>query len=176
MTLAIPRLRVGDSAAWTVSVPAQAGKTLRYTLAGPSSLVIGLVEGSSGEFLAAVTSTTSSAFVAGSYFWALEAIDGNDRTTLATGTVEILPDTGTVPTPFDTRTHAQRMLDAIEATLEGRITADVQVLSIRGRSVTKIPAAELLVMRDKYRAEVQRERVASGLAPARNKVFVRFAR
>lgn len=175
MTLAIPRLRVGDSAAWSFSLPARSGAQLRYRLAGPAALTIPLNE-SGGEFTAAVTSATSATFAAGAYFWTLEAVVDNERETLATGTVEILPDVGSVTTPFDSRTHAQRMLDAIEASLEGRITADVQVLSIRGRSITKIPAAELLTFRDKYKEEVKRERVAAGLEQPRNKIFVRFAR
>lgn len=60
-------------------------------------------------------------------------------------------------------THAQRMLDAIEAALEGRVTADVQSYQISGRSITKIPIAELMTLRKQYMVEVANERVATEL-------------
>jgi hypothetical protein len=60
-------------------------------------------------------------------------------------------------------THASRMLTAIEAALEGRITSDMEQYSIAGRQITKIPVNELLVLRDKYKAEVQAEEDAENL-------------
>jgi len=73
--------------------------------------------------------------------------------------------------------HARNMLNAIEAVLEGRITADVESYSIAGRSITKIPVSELLVLRSKYKAEVQSqeaaENVSLGLGSGR-KIKTRF--
>lgn len=59
--------------------------------------------------------------------------------------------------------HATTMLAAIEAVLEGRITSDIEQYSIAGRQITKIPITELLVLRDRYKAEVAREEAAASL-------------
>lgn len=61
-------------------------------------------------------------------------------------------------TPLDT--HAYRMVTAIEAVLEGKVTADVASYSIAGRSITKIPIVELIELREKYRKEFENEVLA----------------
>ena len=62
------------------------------------------------------------------------------------------------------QTHAEIMLAKIEAVLEGRITADIENYQIAGRQITKIPIAELLVLRDRYRVEVKNQKAADDLA------------
>lgn len=74
-------------------------------------------------------------------------------------------------------THAETMLAKIEAVLEGRIDSDVESYSIAGRQITKIPVNELLVLRDKYRAERNNELAAESIAEGTgnpNKIKVRF--
>lgn len=74
-------------------------------------------------------------------------------------------------------THAETMLQAIEAVLEGRITADIEQYSIAGRQITKIPVEELIKLRQYYRLEVikehQAEQLTSGELPNKN-IRVRF--
>ena len=62
------------------------------------------------------------------------------------------------PSPIDS--HASRMLAAIESVLEGKVTSDVASYSIAGRSITKIPIAELIELREKYRKEYENEVLA----------------
>lgn len=64
-----------------------------------------------------------------------------------------------------TKTHAEKMLEAIEAALEGRITDDYKTLKINNREITKHSFDELLRLRDYYRAEVAR------IKARRNKTF-----
>lgn len=74
-------------------------------------------------------------------------------------------------------THAETMLAAIESVLEGRITADVEAYTIAGRQITKIPIADLLVLRDRYQAEVNSEAAAAAIAEGTGnprKIKVRF--
>lgn len=52
----------------------------------------------------------------------------------------------------------EQTLNAIEATLQGRITSDIEQYSIAGRSITKIPIRELLQLRGQYRALVWKQR------------------
>jgi len=60
-------------------------------------------------------------------------------------------------------THAETMLKAIEAVLEGRVTADIEQYSIAGRQITKIPIEELIKLRQYYKLEVIREQQAEQL-------------
>lgn len=66
------------------------------------------------------------------------------------------------------KTHAATMLAAIEAVLEGRVTADVETYQISTggitRQITKIPIPELKQLRDDYRAEVRAETAADNMA------------
>jgi hypothetical protein len=52
----------------------------------------------------------------------------------------------------------EKTLAVLEAVVQGRITADVENYSIAGRSVSKIPAKELLQLRGQFRAIVWRQR------------------
>ncbi len=47
-------------------------------------------------------------------------------------------------------THEEQTLIVIEAALQGRITSDIEHYSIAGRSVSKIPIAELIKLRGIY--------------------------
>lgn len=76
--------------------------------------------------------------------------------TVATGTIQVNPD----PARHDVRSHAERVLEAIEALIEGRATTDVQSYSIAGRSLTRMTPAELVTWRSHYRQDVAMERAA----------------
>lgn len=173
-----PTLRVGDSVAFTVSRPSEAGRTLRRVYAGASNFEIVATESLifPGEFVFAASSFVSSSWAPGSYFWHELSELAGDRRTLDSGQTQVLPDITAVAAPFDARTYSRRMVDAIEATLEGRVTKDVESYQIRGRSLTKIPVAELIVLRDKFKLEARREDIAAGLIPARRLIKTVFVR
>ena len=67
----------------------------------------------------------------------------------------------------DPRTHAEIMLDKIEALLEGRADGDMSSYSIAGRSITKMTPEELLTWRDYYRREVAVYRRRNAIARGR---------
>ncbi len=54
-------------------------------------------------------------------------------------------------------THARRMLNAIEAALEGRASKDTESYTIEGRSLSRTPIPDLLRLRAIYRREVAAE-------------------
>lgn len=54
------------------------------------------------------------------------------------------------------KTHAEKMLEAIEAVLEGRVTNDYKTLKINNREITKHTFDELRRLREYYRAEMTR--------------------
>lgn len=75
-----------------------------------------------------------------------------------------------------TTTHAEKMLTAIEAWLEGK-DPGVAEYEISGRRMKYIPMAELLKLRNYYRAEARRATAAASYAAGTGdprRVFVRF--
>ena len=56
------------------------------------------------------------------------------------------------------QSHAERMLAAIEATLEGRATDEYKTLKINNREITKHSFDELTRLRNYYRKEVAMQR------------------
>lgn len=156
-------LVAGDGWAW-LDVAAFASHppsewSLRYVLrplAGGASVEIDASAGADAYELR-FSSAQSAAVPPGQFTWialAFHAASG-DRATVATGRVEILPDPAA--STGDQRSSAERILDAIKATLEGRVTKDAESYSIEGRSISRTPIADLLRLREVYTREVQAE-------------------
>jgi hypothetical protein len=77
----------------------------------------------------------------------------------------------------DTRSHARKVLDALDTLIESKGTADVVEYTIGNRSIKKMGMSDLLKWRNHYYFQVQSEdcaeRLANGL-PAGGKILVRF--
>ena len=58
-----------------------------------------------------------------------------------------------------TKSHAEKMLEAIEATLEGRATDEYKSIKINNREISKHTFDELRRIRDYYRNELTRRKV-----------------
>jgi len=121
---------------------------------------------SGNDYLFTVDSATSADFVAGYYHWQLEIVRNSDseRLVLERGTFEAIVDLDV--NNVDPRTHAEIMVDKIEAVLQNRADADVANYSIQGRSLVKLSIDDLLRWRDYYRNELamekRKERVRRG--------------
>ena len=130
-----------------------------------------------GGYLFTVDSATSADFVAGYYHWQLEIVRNSDSNRLVVdrGAFDAIVDLDVGGT--DPRTHAEIMLDKIESILENRADSDVSDYSIGNRSLTKIPIKELMMWRDRYRAEYLQEkrklRAQQGKTTGQN-VLIRF--
>jgi hypothetical protein len=116
----------------------------------------------------------TAAFGKGNYSYALVAMkdllpSGTDEHTIESGVleVELRADLN-----FDTdlRTHARKVLDAINAVIEGRATKDQESYTIAGRTLTRTPLRELLALQKTYEEKVMREEQGK----LRNKLYVRF--
>ncbi len=121
---------------------------------------------SGDDYLFTVDSVTSADFVAGYYHWQLEIVRNSDseRLVLERGTFTAIVDLDV--NNVDPRTHAEIMVDKIEAVLQNRADADVANYSIQGRSLVKLSIDDLLRWRDYYRTELamekRKERVRRG--------------
>lgn len=123
-----------------------------------------------------VVPATTAAYVADDYTWAAVVADGTDKHQVDHGTMKILPRYDQ-DAALDDRTHAKKMLEAVEAALETFSTnATVKSYSIGSRQWTRAELPDLMALRDKYKAEIYRATLAEN---ARNgmeggKLVVRF--
>jgi hypothetical protein len=173
----------GDTLNFTTAVtdyPASDGWTLTHRLiprtAGtPIELTSAADDEDPDLHRTQATAAVTALWAAGDYSWVAYAVKALERYTVAQGAIEILADPGEAAA-LDLRTHARKMLEAIETWLESRNPA-VAEYEIAGRRMKYTPVADLIVLRDRYRREVRGEddaaRISAGLG-ARNKLQVRI--
>ncbi|MBT9175411.1 MAG: hypothetical protein DDT22_01087 [candidate division WS2 bacterium] len=128
-------------------------------------------------FRVSIPAATTATYPAGIYRWHAYVSRGTERFKVDEGTLEIQLNYAAQTAGFDTRSEVKKILDAIEAALLGRATADQMSYSIGGRSISKIPIAELITFRDKFKIEYQKEidveKIRNGLGTGK-KIHVRF--
>jgi hypothetical protein len=109
-----------------------------------------------GMFVLHLTPIQTSAFGAGFYSYAVIASNGIDEYTVENGSfdVELRAD---LNFDSDLRSHARKVLDAINAVIENRATVDQQSYSIAGRSLTRMSLDDLLKFKNVYQAQVAKE-------------------
>ena len=96
--------------------------------------------------------------------------NGIDRFTGPQNTIQN-PPSDTLPA--DNRTHARKVLDAIEAVIVGTASSSTSEMTIAGRTLKHIPPRELLDLRDRYKQEVLQEEREAGQGKS-TRVHVRF--
>jgi hypothetical protein len=130
--------------------PTNVGYTPILYLRGASSLdITGTIV--DDKFRFELTSGHTSILLEGTYRYSVTLKINGQRTTVSTGWISIEPDLATSGAKIS---HAETMLKAIEAVLEGRVTDDIVSMSIAGRSITKIPINDLMVLRANYMKEL----------------------
>ena len=133
--------------------------SLRLVMRGPMQIDINSTPDGTGHRLGASAAVTSG-WDAGAYWYSLRALRGVEVQIADEGQITVRPDMAAIVGQHDGRTHAERVLAAIEAVIENRATVDQQAYEINGRSLTRTPIADLLKLRAMYRDEVRRERAA----------------
>lgn len=107
------------------------------------------------DYLFTAASTVTENYVAGLYHYQIEVLQtsSSNRIVVDQGELEVVVDLDV--NAVDPRTHAEKMLQKIEAVLENRADGDLSSYSIAGRSISKMTPEELLTWRDYYRREVK---------------------
>jgi hypothetical protein len=178
-------IRSGDTTSWSKSFadtyPPSSGWALVYTLVLQSDASKRLQVTSTDSnniFLATISAAQSAALTPGTYSLFGHVSKASERYQVFVGTVEVLPNIAAVLTG-DIRSSVKRTLDAIEAVIERRATSDQQSMTINGRSLSRIPVTELIVLRDRYRtdynAELAKEQLGRTGLDTKN-IGVRFVR
>ena len=169
----------GDSLSWTEMAGEYPSPvwTLHYAIRGASALDLDSTpSGTDHAFTATATQTANLA--PGRYSWQSFVSDGTgERYTIATGTLTVRPNLAVQTAGFDGRSHAQKVLDAIEATMEGRATKSQESMQINNRQIQYLKPEELIKWRSFYKSEVAREKTAGKVAQGEdpgNRILTRF--
>ena len=128
--------------------------------------------------LVAVAASATAGYAAGIYDIIGVVVKAAEKYVVYDGIFEVLTDPATAGA-YDPRTHARRVLDLIEAAMEGRIPNGMESYSIGGRSINKIPLNQLREIYEKYKQDVimeeQAERLVNGRRSGKS-IGVRFSR
>lgn len=112
----------------------------------------------------------SASMGSGTWTWTAAVTVAGERSTVGSGMVQVRPDPFAILAATDTRSHARRVLEAVEAVIEGRATeAHYSTTMDGGRSVTSLTPQQLADFRERYAAKVAAEdhaaRMDAGLSP-----------
>jgi hypothetical protein len=168
----------GDTWRWTRALadyPASAGWALSYTLINAAAKITINASASGDNHAVTVSAATTAGYAAGSYDWRARVSKAGEIYTVGEGRITVR--NAFSASTFDARTHARKTLEAIEAVIEGRASSEVSYYMIGNRQLRYMTPAELLTLRDKYRAEVKGEDAAAAVAaglPDKRRVYVRF--
>ena len=118
---------------------------------------------SGDDYIIEVSQSVSATYKAGIYHWQAYIIRTSDseRLTVDSGTWSIISNRDVSST--DPRNHVKIVLDNIEAVLEGRSSKDQENYSIQGRSLSRTPIPDLILLRDRYQAMYVRAKRAERL-------------
>jgi hypothetical protein len=105
-----------------------------------------------------VAAATTAGYTADDYTWVAVVTSGTEAFEVDHGTAKILPKYN-ADAALDDRSHAKKVLEAIEAVIEGRASKDQEEYTIGNRSLKRTPLEDLMKLRNQYKAEVFREQL-----------------
>lgn len=153
-------IRAGDSLRFSADTEIaypdytyDAGWSLTCVLVGPQSMTL---ESAGSPFEFDVSAAVTNTLMPGTYTYAYVAVFREQRYTLATGQIEVLPNVAELQT-YDGRSFNRRMLEALRSVLENKASDDAITISIAGRSITKMTFAELTTEHDRFARRVKAE-------------------
>lgn len=111
----------------------------------------------STDYIIEIASATTANYQTGDYHWYAFITRTSDSERIAVDDGYAKIELNFADTNADHRSHAKKVLDAIEATIEGRASQDQMSYSIAGRSLSRMSIDDLLKFRDRYKAEYNLE-------------------
>lgn len=153
--------------------------TLKYYFVKTGAQIEIIATAVGETFSVTVAKAVTAAWGAGIYRWEAYVEDGTERYRVDYGTIEIKTDIAAQGSGYDGRSHAKKVLDAIEAILEKTATLEQKRMSVNGMSLDKRETTDLLLIYDKYKAmylrEQREERIRNGLGH-KGKILTRLNR
>jgi len=162
----------------TGDYPASAGWTLSYSLRSAAAAIDISASADGDNFALSVAASTTAAYTAGRYAWTAIVAKSGEKHEVGRGTLVVLPNLAAAGA-YDGRSHARKVLDAIESVIEGRASRDQMSYRIEGRELARTPLEDLQRFRIFYTQEVAREEIAQKLANNQGggrRVLTRFGR
>ncbi len=155
------RVIAGDTWRWDRSVDGYTpggGWSLTYAVRGKGTLTLtGAANAANTAWEITAPSSQTAALPAGVYEWVAFVTSGSERYTVLRGSLTVEPNL-VLAKAGDRQTHEERMLEAINARLEGRIEADMEKYQLEARLVERIPFEQLLAARSRYAFAVRLQR------------------
>jgi len=151
--------------------------TLTYYLlkSGTQITFSGTADGT--DHLINIANTVTALYTAGIYKWEAYISKTGERYKIAEGTITIKTNLAAQTAGYDARSHVKKVLDSIEAAVEGRATRTDLAYTINGRSISHMAPAELIKWHSHYKIlyqqELNAEKIKQGLATGR-KILTRF--
>lgn len=157
----------GDTLSWTKSLadylPAD-GWTLKYALSNADGrITIEASDNGDGTHLVSVAASTTDDYTAGIYTGqGYVENDAGERYTVWKGKIKIAAGLhlDAAASGYDARSHACKVVDALEAAIEGRATSTQLATSIAGRSISLMGFDELERWLNYYKRIVSSEDAA----------------
>jgi hypothetical protein len=143
----------------TLTAYPASGWTMTLALRGPAAIDLTATADGDTHVIGAGAATTA-AWLPGRYWWTLRVSDGTDTIEVDSGQTTIRGDLTAEGAGYDGRGHVEKVLDAIEAVIEGRASQDQERYRINNRELQRTPIADLIKLRETYRAELRRLKAA----------------
>jgi len=173
----IDELIAGDTLDFVDEVPeypATDGWTLKYRLiprfTDPVQAPVDIVATTylTTQYRIQETAPVTATWAPGDYTWArwVEQSSGQLRQSVGQGQLEVLTDPAQATQGYDSRSHARKMVDRIEAALEA-LNYGVKSYTVAGRMWLKEDTSELMDLLTMYRAQVEGEKARAAIAAGR---------
>jgi len=152
-------ITAGDYVQWKISdadYPATT-YTLTYSLVKDGKQINITAAASGDDHLVTLAAATTALYTAGVYQWQAYMTADAVRYNTDKGTLEVLPNFAAQSDGYDDRSHARKVLDALEAVIEGRATSAQEEKLLSGEGLAKTSWPHLLRARATYKAIVKKE-------------------
>lgn len=161
-----------NAAGVSYTYPASEGHTYTYTFINSSGKLEVTGTAQNDDYLFSIAPADTSALTAGVYKWQSTISDGTDTYDVDDGFTEFITSFAD-ETTYDYRSHARTVLDAIEATIEGRASAAQLSITVEGKAIQYWSADDLMKFHARYKALVTAEEIQAG-TKKRNVIKIEF--
>ncbi len=172
------KIMAGESVSWKVSLsdfPASAGWGLIYILVKSDDLISIAASADGDDHLVEIDMATSAKYPAGDYSYQAHITNGMERYQVDSGMIKIVADFATQKDGHDPRSHVKKVLDALEAAIEGRASKTQMFQTVGGVQIQHMPLSDQIRLRNKYAAKYRQEQIAAGNIKSRRIVKSRFS-
>ena len=171
----------GDTISWLIALPdypANAGWVLKYKAVSASGYFALVSTAVGADHAVSASKTDTAAYTAGTYTLTKYVESATELVTLAELPLTVKPAISGMTAAYDNRTHVKKVLDAIEAVLEGTASSDQLKVKLDDKEIQRFSIEELLKLRSTYynyyQQELQAARLNAGQASGASRLLMRL--